>query len=372
MNGENINKTQTGPRVLVAPLDWGLGHATRCIPIINHLISNGATVLLAAEGGCASLLSAEFPQIKILHLDGYRVKYHAGKSGFVAQMFRQLPRLLGAIRSENKWLNELIKEENIDVVISDNRYGLYNSKAYTIIVTHQLRIQTGYDFADSLIQGIHYRYLRRFNECWVPDEEESPGLGHGLSHPKRLPAMEVRYMGLLSRLQETTRSKFDFNWLIILSGPEPQRTLWENMLLNQHQYFQGPVAILRGLPQGGDRIDLPAGWTGYDHMPSSLMNELLQSSNKVLCRSGYSTLMDLRATGKKALIVATPGQREQEYLARKNNGVDGFISADQYGDNWPELLGKLEMTTEPKPAETKTGTFIRQWMDRFLNLQREK
>ncbi|RYZ20493.1 MAG: glycosyl transferase family 28, partial [Chitinophagaceae bacterium] len=215
MKAENINKTLPQLRVLVAPLDWGLGHATRCIPIIKHLISNGAEVILAAEGACRKLLSAEFPALRMLELRGYRVKYQQKKKSFTLQILRQIPNLFKTVRYENKWLEEIVTKEKIQVVISDNRYGLYNANAYTIFITHQLRIKSGSNFIDNFLQRINYNYIKRFNECWVPDEEKAPGLAHGLSHPKKLPAIPVKYMGILSRFEKHEMAEAKFHWLLL-------------------------------------------------------------------------------------------------------------------------------------------------------------
>ncbi len=371
MKVENINKTLPPLRVLVAPLDWGLGHATRCIPIIKHLIINGAEVIIAAEGACARLLSAEFPNVKMLELGGYRVKYQGNGKSFKAQIFRQIPGLFKTISNENKWLKEIVREEKIQVVISDNRFGLYNANAYTIFITHQLQIKTGNILTDQLLQYFNYRFINKFNECWVPDEERSPGLAHELSHPQKLPSIPVKYVGLLSRFKQQSVADKKYSWCILLSGPEPQRTVWEQILLQTKDAFYGEIALVRGLPQGGEQIIAPARWEIYNHLSSQKLNELLQNSNAVVCRSGYSTMMDLRACGKKALIIPTPQQTEQEYLAEKNNGRNGFVTAFQFGE-WKAKLKEVEELAEPSAAQLNEGEFIRNWLANFLQAQAAK
>ncbi|TMI85631.1 MAG: glycosyl transferase family 28, partial [Bacteroidetes bacterium] len=112
-------------RILVAPLDWGLGHATRCIPIIQHLLKADVEVWLAGEGAQEKLLADEFPDLPFLSLHGYRIRYARSAIGLVKNILFQAPKIVKAIRNENKWLAKMIDEHHFDAVISDNRYGLY-------------------------------------------------------------------------------------------------------------------------------------------------------------------------------------------------------------------------------------------------------
>ncbi|RYG22634.1 MAG: hypothetical protein EOO01_45010, partial [Chitinophagaceae bacterium] len=203
------------------------------------------------------------------------------------------------------------------------------------------------------------------------DEEEAQGLAHGLSHPKRLPAIPVKYIGILSRFKRQEAASPQYSWCILLSGPEPQRTIWEQFLLKNSNSFEGKVALVRGLPRGGEPIHVPANWLIHDHLPSQLLNELIQNSSAVVCRSGYSTLMDLRVCGKKALVIPTPQQPEQEYLAKKNNGKNGFVSAYQFGE-WKGKLKEVKELPEPSAAQQTEGDFIRDWLENFLQAQAAK
>ena len=136
------------------------------------------------------------------------------------KLLQQVPAILKAVRQEHEWLQEIVKEYAIDAVISDNRYGLQHKEVPCVIMTHQLNVITGMgDAADGVLRGVHYKYLERFNECWVVDREKD-GLGGKLSHPKGLPD-NAKYIGLLSQVENTTVGQ-DY-LLILLSGPEPQR-----------------------------------------------------------------------------------------------------------------------------------------------------
>ena len=215
-------------KVLVAPLDWGLGHATRCIPIIRALLSNGYEVLIGAEGVQAILLQTEFPSLQILPLKGYHVRYSKKSWLFLFKIVMQLPYLQRIIKYEHQWLEKIIKEHSIDLVISDNRFGLSSQTIPCIFITHQLNIKAPFVWMEKILQRINYKYINRFTRCWVPDAAGDNNAGGDLSHPAILPRTEVEYMGLLSRFEiEAIEKKYDY--CILLSGPEPQRTLLEEI-----------------------------------------------------------------------------------------------------------------------------------------------
>ena len=163
-----MNQSPTSPKVLVAPLDWGLGHVTRCI---KELIRDNCTVLVAASGNIKILLQAEFPSLQFLDLAGYKIEYAASAWGLAAKIVAQIPRILSALTEEHAWLKKVVDEEKIDAVISDNRYGLYHPQIRSVFVTHQLLIKAPVQLAEEILQDINYDYINRFDECWVPDAE---------------------------------------------------------------------------------------------------------------------------------------------------------------------------------------------------------
>lgn len=312
---EKINKKNLPLRVLLSPLDWGLGHATRCIPIINVLIEHNIEVYIAAEGLVAELLQREYPAIVILPLKGYKIKYSRNSRIFFLKMLAQLPGIILSVNHEKRWLKKTVEHHKIDAVISDNRFGLYLEKTPCIYVTHQLFIQTGNRFLNRIAQKINYYFINKFDECWVPDNAGANNLAGELSHPKKLPLVPVKYIGTLSRFKKITTEK-KYQLLIMLSGPEPQRTIFENILSAQLKNIPGKIVIVRGLP--GAKNDLPAeskDVTIYNHLPAEKLNELIQQSENIITRCGYSTIMDLVTLQRNAILVPTPGQTEQEYLA---------------------------------------------------------
>ncbi len=329
MNVENINKNSTKFKILVAPLDWGLGHATRCIPIIQLLISRNITVLLAAEGDTAALLKKEFPTLTLLPLKGYRIAYSQHKTWFFAKMLLQFPKISAAIRYEKRWLKKIIQHYHIDAVIADNRFGLQNAAIHSVYITHQLFIETGSTFLNKIAQKIHYRFINRYDECWVPDAEGNINLAGKLSHPATKPLVPVKYTGCLSRFKKENIIP-ENDLLIMLSGPEPQRTIFENILLKQINNTDLSIVMVRGLP--GKTVDLKAKKKDlkiFNHLPAEKLSTIIQQSQLVLARAGYSTIMDLVALGKKAVLVPTPGQTEQEYLAQYLMSQGLFFAARQ-------------------------------------------
>ncbi len=302
-------------RILVAPLDWGLGHATRCIPVIYELIGQGADVWLAGEGAQEKLLRQEFPNLTFLSLKGYRVKYGKSSGSLIRQLLFQLPGILRNIKEEHQWLEKAVNEFKIDGVIADNRFGFYHKSIPSVFITHQLNIQTPWQWTEKLLQKRNYRYIQRFSECWVPDEEGVNNLAGELSHPQQLPTVPVKYVGLLSRLKSSVQPELSKHLFISLSGPEPQRTILENKIVNQISHYNGTATIVRGLPNGQTVIPSTNDIQFHNHLPAGEYNQEIQKAEFVISRSGYSTVMDLARVGKKSILIPTPGQTEQEYLA---------------------------------------------------------
>src|SRR4030095_2442531 len=317
MAAKNYMTSLAGKKLLVAPLDWGLGHATRCVPVIRDLLNNNCELWLAGEGRQEKLLREEFPSLPFLPLKGYRIKY--GKSGLAGKIFLQIPSILRSIKEENKWLKEQVSKYGFEAVISDNRYGLYHEKIFSVFITHQLCIKSSFGkWSEKILQQWNYKFIKRFHECWVPDEEGENNLAGKLSHPKTFPDILVKYIGALSRFSSFStlgNGGIKNHLLIILSGPEPQRTILENKVIDQIVNYPGTATIVRGLP--GERNIIPSTNTihFYNHLSSEELNREALKAEFVISRSGYSTVMDIAALQKKSILISTPGQTEQEYLA---------------------------------------------------------
>lgn len=311
--------TQTPKRILIAPLDWGLGHTTRCIPIIRYLLGLGHIPVVACNKSQRAFIEEIFNGIDIIHLGGYGVTYSKWNRFGQMGLLSQLPRINKVINDEHNWLQGYVKEQKIDGIISDNRYGLYHPDIPSVIMTHQLCIQTGFGkIPDRAILKLHYNYLNRFSAAWVVDLPNKPNLAGKLSHPVQLPR-HTNYIGLLSRFESmiTMHPSVEANTLLVLlSGPEPQRTTLSKILWRQVQHYNGRVVFIEGSDNTVSPGAIPPHITYHKRLADKVLAPLLQSADMVVCRSGYSTIMDLAALNKRAILIPTPGQTEQEYLGK--------------------------------------------------------
>ena len=234
------------------------------------------------------------------------------------KLLLQLPRLISSIRAEHRWLNRTIKIHGFDAVISDNRFGLYHSHVPCIFITHQLNIKSHLGkWNERILQKWNYNYVNRFKECWVPDLSGQDNLAGELSHPMTLPRVPVKYIDLLSRFEKKEEGEIKNQLLFILSGPEPQRTILENKIINEVSHYPGTATIVRGLPSRRSVIPSTGMIKFYNHLSTKELNEEIEKADWVISRSGYSTIMDLAKLQKKSILIPTPGQTEQEYLAKE-------------------------------------------------------
>ncbi|NSL89410.1 glycosyltransferase [Chitinophaga solisilvae] len=304
----------TPAKILVVPLDWGLGHATRDIPLIYEMLNAGAQVFIAAEGKHAALLQQEFPDIKILPLPGYRIQYAQKGKFFGMKIIQQIPKIYRTVKYEQRWLKKVVKEYGIQAVISDNRFGLYHKDIPTVFITHQLLIKTPFGgWIERTLQKINYSFIRKYSACWIPDFDGSNNLSGELAHPAQLPP-NTRYIGCLSRFEpkENVAKKYDL--LVLISGPEPQRSNLEKLVLDQVKQLSVTALIVSGKPGTPYHEEIAPGITHVNHLNAKELNEAMLASDLVLSRSGYTTLMDLVKLNKKAILIPTPGQSEQVYL----------------------------------------------------------
>ena len=300
-------------RILFAPLDWGLGHATRCIPLIRKELDTGNEVILAASGRSASLLRKAFPTIGVHAIPDYGVHYPS-KGWLLGRLILQVPAIMKAIRAEHVWLDEFLKREQIDLVVSDNRYGMYSRRTRSVIITHQL-----FPVVPPLLSGITrrlvMRHLSRFDEVWIPDYPGEENLSGTLCHGK-LP-LHARFIGPLSRFpadSPVTRPTNAPRALALVSGPEPQRTIFLEQLREVLSALPMNSWIAEGSPES-DAIRQEGALTIFPHLSDEQFTEAIRLADVIICRSGYTTLMDLHTLGRDAWLVPTPGQTEQEYLA---------------------------------------------------------
>ncbi len=313
-------------RILVAPLNWGLGHVTRCIPLIQALREMGVEVLLASDGAALHLLRAEFPLLPTFELPSYRIRYES--SNMVRNMAGQLPRISYAVRAEKWATDKLVKDHGIHGIISDNRYGCFSGRADSVMITHQLHLRVPNQFAAWAANRILRLALRKFDRIWVPDVETAPGLSGELSHGETKVHREVQFIGPLSRMKVYPAEK-EYDVAVVLSGPEPQRTLLEQRLLEQAMPLSQKFIFIQGKTQSKAHQFAAEHVEIVSYLTSRNLNDILLASKVIVCRSGYSSIMDLAALGKKAILIPTPGQTEQEYLADALAAQNIFLTQSQ-------------------------------------------
>ena len=315
-----MNQNSNKKTILIAPLNWGLGHATRCIPIIKALLENNYTPIIASDGIALMLLKKEFPNLQALELPSYEIEYAKNGGNLKWKLFTNSLKTIKAIQQEKKIITTWIEKYNLSGIISDNRLGVFCNKVPSIYITHQLNVLSGN--TTWLTSKIHQNSIKKFKECWIPDMNSTPNLSGKLGHIENS-TLNLKYIGTLSRLhKKETDKKFDL--MIILSGPEPQRGILEEILNVEILKFSGKTIFIKGIIEKNQIKEQIDNVTYYNFMNSSELEKYFNESEIVLCRSGYTTIMDLVKLQKKAFFIPTPGQYEQEYLAKKYNS-EGLV-----------------------------------------------
>lgn len=301
---------------LVAPLNWGLGHAARVIPIIKRLVNEEAEVMIGGNGESLKFLRAEFPNLKYVELPGVDIKYSSGKSQVWA-VLRQLPSIIHYSIKEHRAVKSIVLKYGINTVISDNRFGLYGSGVESIYITHQIMVKMPplLKWLEPIVYRIHRHVIECFNECWIPDYADSESsLAGDLTHKYPLPR-NARFIGPLSRFTSLPLKcrPVQCDVLIILSGVEPHRTMFEKLVVEHFRNSEKKVVLVRG----------KAGFSNVDYgnievhgvMTAAEILPYIVGAGKVISRCGYTTVMDMHLLKKTNVEwSATPGQTEQEYL----------------------------------------------------------
>lgn len=298
------------PKILIAPLNWGLGHATRCMPIINLLLNKGVEVQIASDGRAFHLLKKEYPNLILHELPSYNIIYKG--SNVYGNMFWQLPKIQLAIQREKIAVRKIVQQQNIDIIISDNRFGCRNSLTKNIFITHQLNILLPSATLTKTISMFNQKMIKAFDVCWIPDYESKNKYSGTLSVAKNLE--NLQFIGPLSRMKKLDIEKKN-EVVVVLSGPEPQRTYLQDLIIRQAKSIDKKFLIIGGMTEQQENIEFANNITFKSFMQSEELNQVMSSADMIICRSGYSTIMDLGMLGKQAILIPTPGQPEQEYLA---------------------------------------------------------
>jgi UDP-N-acetylglucosamine transferase subunit ALG13 len=322
-------------KVLIAPLDWGLGHATRCIPVITALLELGYHVTIATEGAHEIILREAFPNLTFLRLKGYGIRYSKKASGFAIKMLVQIPRILYNILREFWWLYTTNRHKQFDLIISDNRLGFFHLKTPSVFITHQLNLQTPFSWSTNFLQWVQYAWFKLFyTMVWVPDMQGEQSLAGILGNPIWKPSVPVWYMNCLSRLKEyasnpANEQQPDDLFIGILSGPEPQRSIFQKILWVEGNQLHKPFKLIAGTAdQANNQADSAKG-SIVPHLGGPSLVKAIENATYIISRGGYTSLMELIPLKKPLILVPTPGQTEQIYLAKRWQEKGWAIAYDQ-------------------------------------------
>jgi len=295
----NFFPTIQNKQILFSALDWGMGHLTRSAVVIKSLLQNGNTIHFAGTKAQCNFMRAEFDAIECFEIKGYEITLDSTKNTFI-QVLSQFAKIKKAIRTEHKWLNSFVQNHTIDLIISDNRYGFYHPKIESVLITHQINLQI--PFFKSIVNKKLRHWISNFNSVWVPDFEDRKLTGE-LSNPKKL--SNVFFIGPLSRFEKIDADP-KYVYLIILSGPEPERTNFIKTALDFAKDKTDNIAIV------GTKIE---GINSFENPTTQELELLIAQSETIISRAGYTTIMEMVSLAKKAILFPTKGQYEQEYLA---------------------------------------------------------
>lgn len=342
-------------RVLVAVLNWGLGHASRSIPIVTTLVEMGHEVIIASDGAAGELLKQEFPVLPYLELPSYDIQQpvRASYLHWLLQFFK----MRKARDEERKVVREIMRTYDIQYIISDNRYGAYHEETPSFIITHQLRLATPWP-TNIIPNQIIKRWVGKFNACWIPDYKPPDAIAHGL-HADLTLGTPIEYMGLLSRLyQKKEPSIYDF--AVIISGPEPGRTFFEKSLRKALTDIPLRQAWVLGRPM--DNVERTDRSSRYGYQSAEGINNIFNQTTIIIARAGYSTIMDCLKLKKKAIFVVTSGQPEQRYLGESLRKYACFrIISESQISTIPTLVKDLIKSTVhfPDVPNTDLLSFLR-------------
>ncbi len=339
------------------------------MPLIDLLLQKNHRVLIAGNGDSFFLLKEQYPNLTFFELPGYNISYAVGKNAAFHALL-QTPKILKTIAAENKEIASIAQQENIDLIISDNRYGVRNENIKSIFICHQIALQApnSLRFMNPIFLKLHLRQIHKFDALWIPDEENKTNLSGKLSHGISFKIPHT-FIGIQSRFSNFVKTisfidELEFEILVVLSGPEPQRSFLETELKKKLNNRSVKVLLIKGKTTE-QKIETENNITTINYLNTNDLFTALQKAQTIICRSGYSTVMDLAVLGKKAILIPAEGQTEQEYLAEtlsqkkyavlcKQNTLDiekAFKELD-YIDSFEQYLNNL------KPLEKELDTIL--------------
>lgn len=322
-------------RTLYGVCSWGLGHATRSLPLIRKLIDEGDEVTIVSTGRSLNLLKLELKdRASYIDLEDYPLPYTEKSKVFLLKFCLYSPKLIRSMIDEHKRFLKILDKKKFDIIISDNRYGFFHRNIPSFFITHQLRIIAPgrIKMIENSFERFNVHFHKYFKRFMVPDYEDN-GISGELAHNlKRIKSDKVVYFGIMSDFKKMD-IKEDVDFLFSVSGPEPQRTVLENLITQNINNIQGKIVLSLGRKSDSDvekkRDELNENILLYDFLPREKRELIMNRSKLIVSRSGYSTLMDIYALGKNAMFIPTPQQTEQEYLAKLHEGRGNFLYVNQ-------------------------------------------
>lgn len=322
-------------KVLVGALSWGLGHATRTLCIVRDLLERGHKITIVACGRALDLFKRECPTCEFIHLEDYPPPY-TKSSLFWVKFAGYIPRMLKGLEKEHVAIQKIIEDRGFDMVLSDNRYGIYHPDVPSFFITHQPRFKfpTFLRPIEFIGEMFTWAHMRNFTRVLVPDSgDQAENLAGSLAHQLRLlKSPFAYYCGMLSSVQKMDVPE-DVDYFITISGPEPQRTAFEKIILEQVSDLddgKNKIVITLGMPETHDVRKVGKNITIYGHLDRDKQQEMMNRAKMIVSRSGYTTVMELVELGKNALFVPTPGQTEQVYLSEYYEQIGTFHSVAQH------------------------------------------
>lgn len=298
-------------RVFIAVLNWGLGHASRSIPVIEKVIDTGADVVIASNGITKIFLGERFPHVNILEIPDKEISYH--KTGAGVGLLKRSFQQKKINERQTEWMDENVKGLGITHIISDNLYGVFHPALPSAIITHQIGILS--PFFKSRFDKYLADWLSKFDSVWIPDLPGENSLA-GKMLENEFYTGKREFLGPISRFPKGEQTEKDIDNLVILSGPEPQRTFLETKLLKKLGKIPGDHVLVRGRIKGA-ALERTGNIRTYAFLHEKELGNLIQRAKLVICRSGYTSILDLVRLGAKALLIPTPQQPEQKYLAQR-------------------------------------------------------
>ncbi|MFZ1675835.1 MAG: glycosyltransferase [Saprospiraceae bacterium] len=324
-------------KIFFPVLNWGLGHASRSLPLIKKYMSAGHEVLCASDGEALSMLRRELPDQLVLQLPGYEIFYGSRYMPF--NMLKHGRGMLKAMKAEHELTKVIVARHGIDCIISDNRYGCYHADIPSALITHQLQVFTGQKLLDVYIRRQIRSWCKNFSEIWIPDQSPPDNITGDLSGLNTEPIPKY-YLGVVSELTCVPNAG-KYKAVAVISGPEPARTNFEQLVIKQLSALKGNYAVVCGKPGENEKIHEEKNLTIIPYLSRMELSALLNQTTIVISRGGYTTLMDLAKTGHKAIVCPTPGQYEQIYLADRLANLGQCIYRRQENLNLSQALNDV-------------------------------